>query len=140
MQWVALSVGLAIHDEQIAEHGGLDGIRDFSFQESALLRPKNLFAHEQADLADLAACYACGLVRNHAFADGNKRTSAVVTLLFLRLNGARLAASEAECLEIWTALGAGAIRERELAAWIRQRIVRSSPGEPGPPPAQPRDP
>ena len=140
MQWVALPVGLAIHDEQIAEHGGLDGIRDLSFQEAALLRPQNLIAHGQADLADLAACYACGLVRNHAFADGNKRTSAVVTLLFLRLNGARLAASEAECLEIWTALGAGNIREHELAAWIRQRIVSEAGGEPSATPPQPDKP
>jgi death on curing protein len=121
-QWVALSVGLAIHDEQIAEHGGLDGIRDFSFQEAALHRPQNLIAHEQADLADLAACYAYGLARNHAFADGNKRTSAVVTLLFLRLNDTRLEASEAECLEIWTALGAGQIDEPGLAAWMRRRL------------------
>ena len=123
-EWVALSVVLAIHEEQIAEHGGLDGIRDFSLLESALLRPQNMLAYGEPapDLADLAACYAYGIANNHAFLDGNKRTSVVVTLLFLRLNGVIVESSEIERLKAWTALGAGQISEAELAAWIRQRL------------------
>jgi death-on-curing protein len=122
-KWVNLSVVLAIHDEQIAEHGGRDGTRDLNLLESALYRPQNLITYEKPDLADLAACHAYGIAKNHAFVHGNKRTSAVVSLLFLRLNDAELQASEAECLEIWTALG-GTISEAELATWIIQRIRR----------------
>jgi death-on-curing protein len=122
-EWVAFSVVLAIHGEQIAEHGGPDGLRDHGLLESALHRPQNLPAHAEPDLADLAACYAWGLASNHPFLDGNKRTSAVVTLLFLKLNGFALDASEAECVEMWTTLAAGAISQSDLATWIRERLV-----------------
>jgi death-on-curing protein len=121
-EWVALSVVLAIHDEQIAEHGGFDGIKDIGSLESALHRPKNLLTYDKPDLAALAACYAYGIAKNHAFVDGNKRTSLVVTLLFLRLNGSTLDASEVDEIETWEALGAGQIGETEMAAWIRQRL------------------
>jgi death on curing protein len=121
-EWVALSVVLAIHDEQIVEHGGSEGIRDFGQLESALHRPRNLLTYGKPDLADLTACYAYGIANDHAFVDGNKRTSAVVALLFLRLNGATLDASDVDKIETWTALGAKQISEAELAAWIRQRI------------------
>jgi death on curing protein len=121
-EWVALSVVLAIHDEQMAEHGGAEGTRDLGLLQSALHRPQNLLAYGEPDLADLAACYAYGIANSHAFVDGNKRTSAVVTLLFLRLNGATLQASEVDSLEIWTALGAGQKSEADLATWIRQRL------------------
>jgi death on curing protein len=123
-EWVALAVVLAIHDEQIAEHGGADGIRDIGLLESALHRPRRLLDYGKPDLADLAACYAYGIASNHAFVDGNKRTSAVVTRLFLRLNGAALDASDADKLEVWVALGAKQISEADLAAWIRQRLSR----------------
>jgi death-on-curing protein len=121
-EWVALAVVLAIHDEQIAEHGGEDGILDIGLLESALNRPRSLLAYSEPDLADLAACYAYGVANNHAFVDGNKRTSAVVTRLFLRLNGAELDASEVDKLETWEALGAKQISEAEMAVWIRQRL------------------
>jgi death on curing protein len=122
-EWVALSVVLAIHDEQIAEHGGFDGIKDLGLLESALHRPRNLLDYgEKPDLADLAACYAYGIANNHAFVDGNKRTSLVVTLLFLGLNGAALDASEVDEIETWEALGAKQISEAEMAVWIRQRL------------------
>jgi death-on-curing protein len=122
-EWAALAVVLAIHDEQIAEHGGADGIRDIGLLESALNRPRSLFDYgAPPDLADLAACYAYGVANNHAFVDGNKRTSAVATRMFLRLNGAELDASEADKLETWEALGAKQISEAEMAVWIRQRL------------------
>jgi death-on-curing protein len=121
-EWVALSVVLAIHDEQIAEHGGSDGIKDIGLLESALHRPRHLLDYGEPDLADLAACYAYGIANNHAFVDGNKRTSLVVTLLFLGLNGAALDASEVDEIETWEALGAKQISEAEMAVWIRQRL------------------
>lgn len=124
-RWVALSAVLAIHEEQLAEHGGLDGIRDRGLLESALHRPRDLQSYGQPDLADLAAAYAFGIARNHPFLDGNKRTSAVVTRLFLRLNGHDLDATQAERLAIWLALGAGETTEQALADWMRSRLVKS---------------
>jgi death-on-curing protein len=124
-RWVALSAVLAIHEEQLAEHGGLDGIRDRGLLESALHRPRDLRSYGQPNLADLAAAYAFGIARNHPFLDGNKRTSAVVTRLFLRLNGHDLDATQAERLAIWVALGAGETTEQALADWMRSRLVKS---------------
>jgi death-on-curing protein len=123
-EWVAQAVVLAIHDEQIAEHGGALGVRDLGLLRSALHRPQNLAAYGNPDIADLAATYAFGIARNHAFVDGNKRTSAVVARTFLRLNGFDLNASQAERLEIWSALGAGSLSEEALASWLRDRIVK----------------
>jgi death-on-curing protein len=124
-RWVALSAVLAIHEEQLAEHGGLDGIRDRGLLESALHRLRDLQSYGQPDLADLAAAYAFGIARNHPFLDGNKRTSAVVTRLFLRLNEHDLDASQAERLAIWLALGAGETTEQALGDWMRSRLVKS---------------
>jgi death on curing protein len=124
-RWVALSAVLAIHEEQLAEHGGLDGIRDFGLLESALHRPRDLQSYGQPDLADLAAAYAFGIARNRPFLDGNKRASAVVTRLFLRLNGHDLDTTQAERLAIWLALGAGETAEQALADWVRSRLVKS---------------
>lgn len=123
-EWVAQAVALAIHDEQIAEHGGASGVRDLGLLQSALHRPQNLEANGSPDLAELAAAYAFGIARNHAFVDGNKRTSAVVTRTFLRLNGFDINASQTERLEIWSALGAGSLTEEALATWLRDRIVK----------------
>jgi death-on-curing protein len=124
-RWVALSAVLAIHEEQLAEHGGLDGIRDRGLLESALHRPRDLQSWGQPDLADLAVAYAFGIARNRPFLDGNKRTSAVVTRLFLKLNGHDLDATQAERLAIWLALGAGETTEQALAEWMRGRLVKS---------------
>jgi death-on-curing protein len=122
--WVAQPIVLAIHDEQIAEHGGAPGVRDLGLLQSALDRPQNLETHGNPDICDLAAAYAFGIARNHAFVDGNKRTSAVVTRTFLRLNGVDINASQTERLEIWSALGAGSLTEEALATWLRERIVK----------------
>lgn len=96
--WIADGVALAIHHRQIAEHGGLEGIRDEGLLESALSRPQNLLAYSKSppDMASLAAAYAYGIVKNHPFVDGNKRTAYVVTRTFLRLNGYDLQTSSQE--------------------------------------------
>ena len=124
-RWVALSAVLAIHEEQLAEHGGLDGIRDRGLLESALHRPRDLQSYGKPGLADLAAAYAFGIARNRPFLDGNKRTSAVVTRLFLRLNGHDLNATQGERLAIWLALGAVETTEQALGDWMRSRLVKS---------------
>lgn len=116
-------VVLALHDEQIAEHGGLSGIRDPALVESALARPLNLAAYGEPDAADLAAAYAFGLARNHPFADGNKRSAAVVALTFLLLNDVAFEITEAELVVMTMALAAGDLSEEEVARWFREHIV-----------------
>lgn len=110
---------LAVHDEQLAEHGGLPGVRAPNLLASALARPRNLYEYGEPDLADLAASYAFGIARNHPFADGNKRTALVVAELFLELNGHELTAGDPECVATFLALAAGELTEAELATWIR---------------------
>lgn len=126
VRWVAASVVLAVHDEQLAEHGGPAGLRDEGLLESALARPRNLLAYGSPDLAALAAAYAFGIVRDHPFADGNKRVSLIVTELFLALNGLTLTADDAECVLTWRSLAAGRMREEEFAAWLRERTAPPS--------------
>lgn len=121
--WVDAAVALAIHDEQLAEHGGMVGVRDQGAFESAMARPVNLAAYGDPDLAALAAAYAYGLARNHAFVDGNKRTAFVVSALFLALNGKRLTASDATAILTFVALAAGDLGEDDLAAWFRAHLA-----------------
>jgi death on curing protein len=116
--WIDLEVVLAIHDEQLAEHGGQAGVRDRGLLESALARPLNQFACGEHVLPRLAASYAFGISRNHPFLDGNKRTSLVVAELFLDLNGLELTASDAECVTKFLQLAAGELTEDELTEWI----------------------
>lgn len=123
--WVSLEVALAAHHEQIAEHGGGEGVRDSGMLESAMARPQNLVAYGDPDGAELAAAYAFGIARNHPFVDGNKRTAAVVSETFLALNGHGLTATDAELVVTFLALAAGELSERELAAWFRDHLVRS---------------
>jgi len=122
-RWVASEVALAAHREQLAEHGGGDGIRAPELVESAMARPRNLAADGEPDAAALAAAYAFGIARNHPFVDGNKRTAAVISETFLVLNGYRLEASDAEIVITFLALAAGELAEEALAAWFRERIV-----------------
>lgn len=121
-QWVWLEepVVLAIHDAQLAEHGGGVGVRDEGLLRSALARPLNLAAYNHPDVAALAAAYGFGLARNHPFVDGNKRTALVCVELFLVLNGYAFEATDAECVTTTLALAAGEMAEPELAAWVRQ--------------------
>ena len=123
--WVSLEVALAAHHEQIAEHGGGEGVRDSGMLESAMARPQNLVAYGDPDGAELAAAYAFGIARNHPFVDGNKRTAAVVSETFLALNGHGLTATDAELVVTFLVLAAGELSERELAAWFRDHLVRS---------------
>jgi death-on-curing protein len=120
---VGQDVVLAIHDAQIAEHGGSPGIRDIGLLESALARPRNLAAYGQPDISDLAAAYAYGLARNHPFIDGNKRVSLAVTETSLELNSRQLEATDADCLRVWLELASGHLTEDELAEWLRSRLV-----------------
>ena len=120
--WIDKAVVLAIHEEQLAEHGGPLGLRDDGLLESALARPRHLLAYGQPSIADLAAAYAFGIVRNHPFVDGNKRVALVVTELFLDLNRYELLADDAECVLTWRALAEGEMSERELSIWISDRL------------------
>ena len=120
--WIATEVALAAHAEQLAEHGGGDGIRDAAMIDSAMARPQNLAQYGDPDAAALAAAYAYGIARNHPFTDGNKRTAAVVSETFLMLNGYALGATDAELVVAFVALAAGELSEDELADWFRQHL------------------
>jgi death-on-curing protein len=122
--WLDAPVLLAVHDEQLAEHGGGAGIRDAGLFDSALARPQHLAAYgQQHDIADLAAAYGFGIARNHPFVDGNKRTAFVAVELFLALNGHRLGAGDAESVLTMLAVAAGEIEEVAFAEWIRRNSV-----------------
>lgn len=120
--WVAIEVATAAHREQLAEHGGGEGVRDERLLESAMARPRNLAAYGDPDGPALAASYAFGIARNHPFVDGNKRTAAVVSETFLILNGLSLDATDAELVVAFMALAAGELMEDDLADWFRQRV------------------
>jgi death-on-curing protein len=126
MRWVWLQrdVVVAIHEAQLAEHGGGTGLRDAGLLESALARPENLAAYGKPDVADLAAAYGYGISRNHAFADGNKRTGFVAVELFLELNGHTLCADDSACVIAMLAVSAGEINEAEFSAWIRDHAEK----------------
>lgn len=122
--WIDRRLALAIHERQLAEHGGGTGVRDEALLESALARPQQLFAYgdPSPDLAALAASLAFGLARNHPFVDGNKRTAHVCYYVFLALNDARLAASLDEMCVRMLALSEGSLTEAEFADWLRARL------------------
>jgi len=118
--WIEESVVWAIHEVQLAEHGGSAGVRDPGLLASALARPLNLASYDSmADAAALAAAYGFGIARNHPFIDGNKRTAFVCCELFLALNGYALSAEDSACVSTMLALAAGDIGEAEFAAWLR---------------------
>lgn len=120
--WLDIAVIYAVHDEQLAEHGGPVGVRDAGLLESALAKPQNAAAYGtngKPDAFDLAAAYGHGIARNHPFVDGNKRTAFVAAELFLELNGYALTASDADCVLTTLALAAGDIDEATFANWIR---------------------
>jgi len=117
--WIDHSVAVAIHEAQIAEHGGSAGVRDPGLLESALARPRNLLAYSTPDYADLAAAYGFGIARNHPFIDGNKRNAFVAVELFLAITGRQLDAEDVECVMTMLGVAAGEIEEDAFAAWIR---------------------
>jgi death on curing protein len=119
--WINRRALELLHSESIAEHGGAEGLRDEGLFESALARPQNLHAYEDVnDIARLAASYAFGVAKNHAFVDGNKRVAFIAAGLFLRLNGFRLKADQAEAVLIVLSVTAGSFSEDELVEWIRR--------------------
>ncbi|MGB7159161.1 MAG: type II toxin-antitoxin system death-on-curing family toxin [Tepidisphaeraceae bacterium] len=125
--WIGEALALAIHKRQLAEHGGLDGVRDPGLLQSALSRPRHLFAYNEPTpaLAELAASYAFGIARNHPFIDGNKRTAAVVCETFLELNGISIDATDVEMYPIFLDLAAGTLTEEQLAAWLHEHVRRA---------------
>ena len=123
--WVLEETVIAIHEEQLVEHGGLSGVRDLSAVLSALARPQNLYAYEKCiDVAQLAAAYIYGIAKNHGFADGNKRTALVVGDLFLMLNGYELTSSQASNVLTIVAVDDGSMSEKKLCDWVRENIVK----------------
>lgn len=124
MEWLDKPLILALHERQIAEHGGAVGLRDEALLESAIARPRQQYAcgNPQPDLAALAASLAYGLARNHAFVDGNKRTAFVACLTFMALNGGELDASIEDKYLTFLALGEGQLSEAELTNWLRAHM------------------
>lgn len=127
--WIEKPLALAIHDRQLAEHGGSSGLRDDGLLESALARPQQLHAYGDPlpDLADLAASLAFGLARNHPLVDGNKRTAAVVCEVFLNLNGATLLAEDFDLFPVFLDLAEGKLPVEDFAAWLRPRLQTNTP-------------
>lgn len=122
--WLNRTDCLAIHEVMLAQYGGLAGLRDANLLESAVAKPLHLFAYGSPDLADLAASFAAGLIRNHPFLDGNKRTGFMTAMAFLELNGLAFAAPEVDAVVQTLALAAGALDETGYAAWLRKNSRR----------------
>lgn len=123
--WVPLAAVLAIHDEQVSEHGGIRGVRDLAVIDSALARLRNLLAYGKPDAARLAAAYVFGLCNHHGFFDGNKRTAYVVAETFLDLNGYAMGASDEEVVSTMLAVASGVMPESRLTKWFRSSIAKS---------------
>ena len=117
--WVAKELVLAMHERLLAEHGGATGLRDDGMLDSALARPQQLLAYNEPDLYDLATAYVGGILRNHPFVDGNKRTAFMTAYVFLARNDLQLMASEVEAVQFVTALAANEVEETEFAGWLR---------------------
>jgi len=117
--WLNRQDCLAIHEMVLAQHGGLAGVRDECLLESALSKPRNLFAYAKPTLPELAASYAAGIIRNHPFLDGNKRTGFMLAATFLETNGFDFTASEESVVERTLALAAGQLNQGGYAAWLK---------------------
>ena len=123
--WINREECLAIHEMMLSQHGGLAGVRDEGMLESALSKPQNLFAYGTPTLAEMAASYAAGIILNHPFLDGNKRTGFMVAAVFLEVNGCGLNATEESVVENTVALAAGALKEAGYAAWLKTNLGKS---------------
>jgi death-on-curing protein len=125
--WIDERDALALHDRLLALHGGAAGLRDAGLLKSALARPQQHFAYaESADIIDMATAYTAGIVRNHPFIDGNKRTGFVVGILFLELNGYRFRASEEDAAQAVLELAAGHVDETGFTAFLRANVKRGN--------------
>lgn len=125
-RWISPNAVRVVHQLQLDEHGGQEGVRDEGLLDSALQRPRNQWAYAQADLAMMAAVYAHGIAKNHPFIDGNKRTAGVVCDTFLALNGFLVEASNNEWYEAVLGLAAGEVSEQQFAQWLRDHLVESA--------------
>lgn len=124
--WVLRETALTVHDQLMARFGGVSGVRDTGLLDSTLTRPRNQLAYGEATLFDLAAAYAFGIVKNHPFVDGNKRTGFTIAALFVELNGYTFAAGEAEAVVRTLALAAGDISQTEYATWLKVNSKRET--------------
>ena len=122
-RFIGIDIARAVHDRQLAEHGGLAGVKDNGLLESAMSRPLNKFGYGETDLCALAAAYAFGIARNHPFADGNKRTAWVLARLFLKLNGVEIVFDKTDAIHTMLSLAAGNLEEDALAAWFHARVT-----------------
>lgn len=122
--WVSREECLAIHEMMLAQHGGLAGVRDAGLLESALSKPRNLFTYAKPTHAEMAASYAAGIILNHPFLDGNKRTGFMVAAVFLEVNGYELRATEESVVESTLGLAAGRLEEKDYAAWLKENSAR----------------
>ena len=123
--WLVAQIVVAIHDDLLAQHGGMVGLRDTGLFESALARPRHRWEYGDAeDLCDCAASYGFGIAKNHAFNDGNKRTAFQSMYTFLGLNGIELWASEIAAVEVMVGVADGTVSERKLAAWLRDNTAK----------------
>lgn len=123
-EWILKETVLGLHEQSLSDHGGTSGIRDEGLLESALGKPQNQFAYGSPNIFDLAASYAYGLVKNHPFLDGNKRTGFVAAVLMLELNGWRFHAQEADAAIRTLALAAGEMTESGYAAWLESNSTQ----------------
>ena len=125
--WIDEHDTLTLHDRLLAEHGGAVGVRDQSLLQSALMRPRQLHAYgDKTDLVEMAAAYTAGIVRNHPFIDGNKRTALLATRAFLFLNGYALEPGEEDEVLTMVAVADDSLSESGLAAWLRRNSARST--------------
>ena len=124
--WLSRQIVLAVHDEQLREHGGASGVRDEGLLESALARPLNRAGYGEPDTAELAAIYAIGIVRNYPFIDGNKRTGYVAMELFLDLNGIRFMATDADAVVTTLRMAASEISDEAFVDWVKQNAALRS--------------
>lgn len=122
--WITYEQALAIHSRQLRRFGGAPGLRDEGMLRSALERPVNKWNYEQAGLPELAAAYAFGLAKNHAFVDGNKRIAFMTMMIFLRRNGIAFAPDQAQATAMMLALAAGEVSEQSLSRWIGDNLPK----------------
>jgi death on curing protein len=120
--WLSRALVLAVHDEQLAEHGGAAGVRDVGLLDSALARPLNRAGYGEPDVAELGAVYAIAIARNHPFVDGNKRTAYVALETFLALNGCGFPVSDAEAVVMTLAMASGEMEDGEFVDWVRGSV------------------
>jgi len=116
--WLGDGLALVLHERLVADFGGLAGVRDRGLLESAMARPRQIVAYGRADIVELAAAYAAGIVRNHPFIDGNKRVGFMLAYVFLVRNGYRFTASEAEATRAVLDLASGALTEQAFTRWL----------------------